>query len=111
MEQGLPVQGNQHSQDVPQEAEPDRRSQDRDLLVVHLEEEHLQEVGHPEVPDLEPIVQTAGPDPVDPGVDTDPVLGRAGDAEQDQKLGQEDKVLLEPRSLEEKVTDQQGQQC
>ena len=84
MEQGLPVQGNQHIQDVIQGAEPGRRSQDRDLLVVHLEEEHLQEVGHPEVPDLDPIVQTAGPDPVDPVVDTDPVLGRAGGAEQDQ---------------------------
>ena len=48
---------------------------------------------------------------MDPGVDTDPVLGRAGDAEQDQKLGQRDKVLLEPRSPEEMETDQQGQQC
>ena len=107
MEQGLPVKGNLHIQDVIQGAEPDRRSQDRDLLVVHLEEEHLQEVGHPEVPDLDPIVQTAGPDPV---VDTDPVLGRAGDVEQGQKLGQGEKVLLEPRSLEEMVTDLQGQQ-
>ena len=48
---------------------------------------------------------------MDPGVDTDPVLGRAEDAEQDQKLGQRDKVLLEQRSPEEKVTDLQGQQC
>lgn len=110
MEQGLPVQGNLHSQGAIQGAEPDRRSQDRDLLVVHLEEEHLQEVGHPEVPDLDPIVQTAGPDSVDPVVDTDPVLGRAGDVEQGQKLGQGEKVLLEPRSLEEMVTDLQGQQ-
>ena len=47
---------------------------------------------------------------MDPVVDTDPVLGRAGDVEQGQKLGQGEKVLLEPRSLEEMVTDLQGQQ-
>ena len=94
-EQGLPVQGNQHSQGVLQGEEPDHRSQDRDLLVVHLEEvllEHLQEVDHLVVP--ETIVQGVGPDPE---VGTDPVLGRAGDADQVQKLEQRDKVLLEPR--------------
>ena len=113
-EQGLPAQGNQHSQGVLQGVEPDHHIQDRDFLVVHLErelQEHLREVGHPEVPDLDPIGQVAGPDPVDPVVDTDPVLGRAGDAEQDPRLGQRDRVLLEPRSQEEMVTDQHGQKC
>ena len=41
MGQVLPVPGIHHSQGVLQGAEPDRRSQDRDLLVVHLEGEHL----------------------------------------------------------------------
>ena len=90
------MQGNQHSQGVLQGEEPGRRSQDRELLVVHLEVvllEHMQEVHHLAVPVLGPIVQGVGPDPVDPGVGTDPVLGRAGDADQVQKLGQRDKVL------------------
>ena len=41
MGRGLPVQGIRHSQGVLQGAEPDHRSQDMDLLVVHLEGEHL----------------------------------------------------------------------
>ena len=41
MGRGLPVQGIRHSQGVLQGAEPDHRSQGRDLLVVHLEGEHL----------------------------------------------------------------------
>lgn len=40
MGRGLPVPGIRHSQGVLQGAEPDHRSQGRDLLVVHLEE-HL----------------------------------------------------------------------
>ena len=105
-----PGADNQRSRGELQVAEPDLRSQDTDLLVVHLEEDHLghlQEGDHPVLPDLGPTVQE--PDPGVPEGDTGLVLGRAGDAELvlEQGQGQGDTDLRGTRSPGERERSRQ----